>query len=261
MKDLAKIMTIAAPLALVLVCGFTIEPAQSPATDIIVTAAPVYDPLAALRGEDRFPNGAQLLVVHAGPDSKPEPLVTGFADTADANISFDAKSVLFAGKQNSGDPWQVWELTFADHSLRKIVADANDDIRPLYLPGDRLVYAHRTDKGYRLEAAQLDGSAVQPISFIPASAIPVSVLKDGRILFEAGFPLGSRSTPELYLVYSDGSGVESYRCDHGTARWGGTELASGDVVFTHGTTLARFTSPLATEERIVVPRGEYLGNG
>jgi hypothetical protein len=259
MKDLAKIMTIAAPLALVLVCGFTIEPAQSPATDIIVTAAPVYDPLAALRGEDRFPNGAQLLVVHAGPDSKPEPLVTGFADTADANISFDAKSVLFAGKQNSGDPWQVWELTFADHSLRKIVADANDDIRPLYLPGDRLVYAHRTDKGYRLEAAQLDGSAVQPISFIPASAIPVSVLKDGRILFEAGFPLGSRSTPELYLVYSDGSGVESYRCDHGTARWGGTELASGDVVFTHGTTLARFTSPLATEERIVVPRGEYAG--
>ena len=128
MKDFARKLMIAAPFVLVLVCGFTIEPAQSLATDIIVTAAPVYDPLAALQGKDRFPNGAQLLVVHAGQDSKPEPLVTGFADTADANISFDAKSVLFAGKQNSGDPWQIWELTFADHSLRKIVADANDAV-------------------------------------------------------------------------------------------------------------------------------------
>ena len=80
-----------------------------------------------------------------------------------------------------------------------------------------------------------------------ASAFPADVLADGRILFEAGFPLGSGSTPELYLVYADGSGVESYRCDHGGARWGGRQLASGDVVFTHGASLARFTSPLAHE--------------
>ena len=260
MRDRARVMVIAAPFALVLVCGFAPEPAQSPAADMIVTAAPVYEPLAALRGEERFPKGAQLLVIHAGkPDSKPEPLVTGFAATADADVSFDAKSVLFAGKQAASDPWQIWELTLADHSVRKIAADANDAIRPLYLPGSRLVYAHHSDKGYQLEAAQLDGSAVQALSFLPAAAIPAFVLKDGRILFESGFPLGSGSTPELFLVYSDGSGVESYRCDHGTARWGGTQLASGDVVFTHGGSLARFTSPLAAEARIVAPRAEYAG--
>jgi hypothetical protein len=53
--------------------------------------------------------------------------------------------------------------------------------------------------------------------------------------------------------------VESYRCDHGAARWGGRQLASGDVVFTHGSSLARFTSPLAHESRIVAPRAEYAG--
>jgi hypothetical protein len=63
----------------------------------------------------------------------------------------------------------------------------------------------------------------------------------------------------MYLVYSDGSGVESYRCDHGQARWGGKQLASGDVVFTHGATLARFTSPLAHEECVAAPRAEYAG--
>jgi hypothetical protein len=67
-------------------------------------------------------------------------------------------------------------------------------------------------------------------------------MADGRVLFEAGFPLGSGATPELYLVYADGSGVESYRCDHGNARWGGRHLANGDIVFTRGSSLARFTS-------------------
>jgi len=253
---LTKCSAIMAPLALMLVCGFTPEPVQNPDADYIVTSASTYDPLAALRTEERFPKGAQLLLVHAG---KTEPLVEGFAATADADVSFDAKTVLFAGKKTAGDPWQIWELTLAGHSLRRISTDASDEIRPLYLPGNRFVYAHRVNNIYRLETAQLDGTAVQPLSFLPASAIPAFVLKDGRILFESGFPLGAGSAPELFLVYSDGSGVESYRCDHGTARWGGTQLASGDVVFTHGAALARFTSPLATEQRIAAPRSEYAG--
>jgi hypothetical protein len=43
----------------------------------------------------------------------------------------------------------------------------------------------------------------------------------GAFSLKPAYPLGSGSTPELFLVYSDGSGVESYRCDHGKARWGG----------------------------------------
>jgi hypothetical protein len=53
--------------------------------------------------------------------------------------------------------------------------------------------------------------------------------------------------------------VESYRCDHGRARWGGAQLASGDVVFTRGASLARFTSQLAHEVPVAAPRAEYAG--
>ena len=69
--------------------------------------------------------------------------------------------------------------------------------------------------GFQLVAAGLDGKDELPLTYMPASAIPADVLADGRILFEAAYPLGSGNTPELFLVYSDGSGVESYRCDHG----------------------------------------------
>ena len=281
MRLVSRVLSIAAAVALLIpACGSEPNLARSPGlksdpainADIIVTAAPIYEPLAAIRGEERFPKGAQLLLVHAG---KAQPLLTGFAASADANVSFDGKRVLFAGKQAASDPWEIWELTLADGSLRKLIAGAGsekaDAIRPFYLPAGRLVYAQRTPQGYQLEAAGKDdsyafapidssaGSELLPLSYLPSSAIPSDVLADGRILFETGFPLGTGSSPELFLVYSDGSGVESYRCDHDKARWGGKQIANGDVVFTHGASLSRFTSPLAHEESIAAPHAEYAG--
>jgi hypothetical protein len=260
----------AVPVAMMLspVCGLTTVAELGTSPDFIVTAAPAYRPLAELRGQERFPEGAQLLLVHAG---KAEPLVTGFAASADANVSFDAQAVLFAGKRSAGDPWQIWEMTLKDRSVRKVIATATDAERPFYLPGGRMVWAQRTAAGFQLQSAEdghpmaytplnpTAGPGVLPLTYIGTSAFPADVLRDGRILFEAGFPLGQGSTPELYLVYADGSGIESVRCDHGRGRWGGTQLASGDVVFTHGTSLARFTSPLAHEEPIQAPRSTYAG--
>ncbi|MGA8089308.1 MAG: hypothetical protein WCA10_18695 [Terracidiphilus sp.] len=259
-------------MLLMATCGFAPSISQSIGSDAIVTGTPVYEPTAALRGGERFPMGAQLLLIREG---NAEPLVPEFAASADASVSFDGGAVLFAGKKRAGDKWQIWELTLSDRKVRQVVTSGDDAIRPLYLPGWRLVYAQRTAKGFELESARLMESAalteiegagakpVVPLTYMRASAVPADVLADGRILFEAGFPLGEGATPEMFLVYADGSGVESYRCDHPTnaagARWGGRQLSSGDVVFTHGGSMARFTSPLAHEERVVAPHGEFAG--
>ena len=256
-----------------LICGFASGLSQKLDADVIVTAAPAYEPLAALKGGERFPEGAQLLLIREG---KAEALVPEFAESADASVSFDGRSVLFAGKKTAGDKWQIWELTLADHNLRKVVASEDDAIRPFYLPGWRVVFAQKAAHGFELESARLvDSKAlaeiegpgarpVFPLTYMNANAIPADVLADGRILFESGFPLGEGATPELFLVYSDGSGVESYRCDHPAnaagARWGGKQLRSGDVVFTHSGSLARISSGLAHEERVAAPRGEYAGS-
>ena len=249
-------------------CGFVASPSPTAVTDFIVTSAPAYDPTAALRGGERFAKGAQLLLVREG---KAEPLVSGFAATADASVAFDAHAIVFAGKKADSDPWQIFELALADRSIRQLTHSVNDAIRPLVLPAGRIVYAQRAGAAFQMHTLRIDDAAAfnggeptttaadLPITFLSASAIPSDVLADGRILFESYFPLGSGTTPELYLVYSDGSGVESYRCDHGATRWGGRQLTSGDVVFTHGSSLARFTSPLAHEERIAAPTGTFAG--
>jgi Hydrazine synthase alpha subunit middle domain len=259
-------------MLLMATCGFAPSISQSIGFDVIVTATPAYEPLAAVRGRERFPRGAHLLLIH---DGNAEPLVPEFASSADASLSFDGGSVLFAGKKTAVDPWQIWELALADRKVRQVVSSTTDAIRPLYLPGWRLVYALRTPQGFQLQSARMmESKALEeiepagthasfPLTYLGSSAVPTDVLADGRILFEAGFPLGDSATPEMFLVYSDGSGVESYRCDHpatsASARWGGKQLKSGDVVFTHGASLARFTSAVAHEERVNLPTGDYAG--
>ena len=133
--------------------------------------------------------------------------------------------------------------------MRKVTATATDAIRPLYLPtpmpGGRLVYAQRTAQGFELEnaraavlsatdAANDPQAALVQVTYLAGSACPRMCWRMGEFCLKRAFRWARASTPELFLVYSDGSGVESYRCDHGRARWGGKQLASGDVVFTHG---------------------------
>jgi len=222
----------------------------------LYTATKHYDPLAWMRGADRFTSGATIFVRDA---QGKHPLVPNFAMSADSAISFDGQRALFSGKRKPEDPLQIWEVALAGGEPRRITAGNEDCVRPFYLPEDRVVYARRTAGRFEIEAVSLAGGKPLPLTYGPANYLPSDILRDGRILFEAAYPLGADAVPEIYTVYSDGSGVESYRCDHGTPRHSGRQVRSGDIVLasTHG--LARFTSSKAREVGISVPAGEYAG--
>lgn len=226
-----------------------------PEAALVYTSAPTYATLAWLTGEERFPAGARIFV---GDGKSVKQLVPQLASSADPEISFDGTTVLFAGKMTARDPWQIWEVGIDGSGLRLMFAAGEDVISPHYLPDGFIVYARRVGSEFHLEKRTIADGASKSLSFAPGSAVPTDVLRDGRILFEAAYPLGGK-TPEIYTVYSDGSGVESYRCDHGPARFGGRQLSSGDIVFTTSSGLARFTSPLAHQVAVAVPKGRYAG--
>jgi hypothetical protein len=87
----------------------------------------------------------------------------------------------------------------------------------------------------------------------------IMVLRDGRILFEAAHPGGRGPARDIFTVYPDGTGVETYRCDHGHDRNAAREVSSGDIIFETGGRLARFTSARATEMDLPRPKGEFAG--
>jgi hypothetical protein len=215
------------------------------------------DALAWLHGADRFPNGANLFVLDPGNSRR---LVPDFFASADASVSFDGMRILFSGKQRPSDPWQIWEVPVAGGEPTRLTSCQEDCVVPLYLPEDRIVYADRVHERFQLEAMPLKGSEALTLTRIPANALPSDVLRDGRILFQAAYPLGGNGQPELYTVYSDGSGIESYRCDHGVGRHSGRHVSSGDVVFSTIGKLARFTSALAHQVGLVSPEGDDAGD-
>lgn len=225
--------------------------------ELLYTAAQSYDPLAWIRGQERFPSGAALFLKDA---RGVRPLLPDFAASADAVVSFDGQRVLFSGKAHPPDPWQIWELSLRGGAPRPITSGREDCIRPFYLPDDRVVYARRKNGHFALEALDLAGGKPLALTYVPASVIATDVLHDGRILFSAGYPLGMSETPEVYTVYPDGSGVESYRCDHGSARHSAKESNSGDLMFVSAKGLARFSSSRAQEIPLTAPAGEYSGD-
>ncbi|MBI4874375.1 MAG: ASPIC/UnbV domain-containing protein, partial [Acidobacteria bacterium] len=207
---------------------------------VLSVLSPVYG-----RGVERFPGGAAL-------SSAPP----GFFASADPEVSFDAERLLFAGKRRKDDPWQIWEMPLAGGAPRQITRGPEDCIRPLYLPGDELVYARKHGGAFQIEAAHFSGGEPTRLTWAPGSFLPSQILRDGRILFEGPHP---ESGTDLFTMFSDGSGVEALRCDHGPSRREGRQLASGDIVFVAGHGLARITPALAKAVEMRSPQGEIAG--
>jgi Hydrazine synthase alpha subunit middle domain len=238
--------------------GVAAQPSSDPSLPaVLYTTTPAYVVDAWMTGGERFPAGAQVMVQER---ETSRALVTGFTATADAAVSFDGAKVLFAGKRETKDPWQVWEVAVNGGDPRRITTCASDCVRPFYLPGNRLVYAQELAGRFVLAASALEGGTALQLTYAPGNAMPTDVLRDGRILFEAAYPMGDGTSPEIYTVYPDGSGVESYRCDHGAKRQAGKQTASGDIVFASGDGLGRFTSALAHQVDMKAPQGEFAGD-
>ena len=219
-------------------------------TAFLYTETARYDNTCA----DRFPAGAAIEVVENG---RQRPLAPGFAASADAAVSFDGLRVLFSGKQKAADPWQIWEVALAGGAPRRLTWFAEDAITPFYVSADRIVCARRTRAGFQVEIVPMAGKYTERLTFAPGDHLVTGVLRDGRILFEAAH--AASTGRDIYTVYADGSGVETWRCDHGRDRHAAAETASGDLVFETEGRLARFTSARAAQIEMPAVRGEFAG--
>ena len=214
----------------------------------LVTVAPQYDPAAELRGLNRFPKGAAVILISGTGRQRIAP---AFYASADPAVSFDGSRILFAGKTAVTGPWQIWEVSAAGGTPRQVSHCLTDCTHPLYIPDGRIAYTRDSPTGSDVEIADANGGAPQRLTFAPGRHVTEDVLRDGRILFQ--------SEGEIYTVYPDGTGVESLRCDHGPRRTDARQISSGDVIFSIGRRLARFTPALASQVNVAQPDGESAG--
>ena len=95
--------------------------AQSPSSEVtaplVYTSATTYERAAWLSGGERFPAGAQIMIQDA---KALRQLMPGFAASADPIVSFDGTKILFSGKRDAKDTWQVWEVAIGGGEAKRI---------------------------------------------------------------------------------------------------------------------------------------------
>jgi len=108
-----------------------------------------------------------------------------------------------------------------------------------YLPGNEIVFTvadQKKNESY-LAVSNLDGSGLRPITFGPGDWRLETVLRDGRIVTSASWPLRTSASATknrlLYTLRPDGTGLDALRCEHGdmAVRGDVVELENGSIVF------------------------------
>lgn len=217
----------------------TIRPSARERIDLIVVETTTFVPGAL---PTRFPQGSRLVRVEAkATPAQSINLTADFFAAADPEPSFDAKKILFSAQSAKGEKWQVWEMNADGSAKRQITHCLQDCLRAAYLPGDEVALTVATQEDERiatnLAVVRTDGSNLHSITFGRADFQLETVLRDGRVLASAAWPLSAEPKNALsrilYTLRPDGAALDSLRCDHGSPaiRGEATELDDGTIVY------------------------------
>ncbi len=164
------------------------------------TAAEVAGPRAAGMLSADYGAGARL--VRILPGNVVEPLVEGFESACDPCVSFDATRLLFAGKGQQADNWNIFELNLADRKVSQITRDLGDCRHPIYLssfytitenqPWDQVAFVSSHEGGRNefgkepatsLYTCKPDGSYLNRITYNLSSDFDPAIMADGRLVY------------------------------------------------------------------------------
>jgi Tol biopolymer transport system component len=240
--------------------------ARSTAAPLVVAQVPAgtlpSDGGGSLRALSLGEGGRLVLV---SPSGKARVLTRGFASATDPEVSFDGRSVLFAGRKAQGDPWCVWEMPLAGVGApRKITCGAAGARQPVYQstiytitpksvepwvqvafvgenPGERNEAGSAANTS--LWSCKTDGSALRRLTYNLSNDVDPVILPDGRMVYAAWLRTSAKGGPEgrvpLVGVNLDGTDYQVYAGDQGLrVKQSPTPTAKGLVVFVEADRIA-----------------------
>jgi len=215
--------------------------ARMPLVPMVVAQVPVAGGIpAALAGGTLpagFGEGGRLVLVP--PSGKPRVLTASFHSAADPEVSFDGKSILFAGKRDASDPWCVFEMKADGSGARPITCGKAGARQPVYQSTVYTITATNVepwvqvafvgeDPGERNEAGvapntslwscKTDGTALRRLTFNLSNDRDPAILPDGRMVYAGWLRSPGREPADrvaLLGVNEDGTDYQTYAGDQG----------------------------------------------
>jgi hypothetical protein len=140
-------------------------------------------------------------------------------DISSYDLSFDAKSIVFAGKLAANQSYGLFILQLADGSVTQLATDPQRDyVSPIFLPGDRVMFTsnaiveagakqHRDEyeRGttIQLGVVKLDGTGMELGPRNLSHRTAPSLASDGRVIFTQWDHLGPENSGHLMFVNQD----------------------------------------------------------
>jgi hypothetical protein len=196
-------------------------------------AAPESPGDALVSGE-----GGRIVVVP--PTGAARVLTANFHSAAEPDVSFDGERIVFAGRQEPGEPWCIWEVAVDGSGLRRITCGPGGARHPIYLPmmytltptstepWEQIAFVgtlpgETDESGERPRTAlftcRLDGTRERQITFNLSRDFDPLVLPDGRMVFASqqrrSLDRGSEGRVALFGVNIDGTDLMIFAGDEG----------------------------------------------
>jgi hypothetical protein len=207
----------------------------------VATAAEQAGPRSGGMVRADYGEGARLVLVRDGKLSKV--LTPGFASAADPDVSFDGRTILFAGQKKTGDRWAIYEMNADGTGLRRVVAMTDDLRQPVYLPTVHVIISDPTrgtaprpqigfvrhfdgvlnevgvGRASAVYSVQADGSAPWRLTHNLSTDRDPTVLDDGRIVYSswrrATLEQGPSGRVVLLGINPDGTDPAVFAADEG----------------------------------------------
>jgi len=198
--------------------------------------------------------GARLVLVP--PNGKPRVLTASFHSAADPEVSFDGKSILFAGKKAASAPWCVFEMKADGTAARQITCGEAGARQPVYQstiytitptnvePWVQVAFVgenpgERNEAGVEpntsLWSCKTDGTALRRLTYNLSNDRDPAILPDGRMVYAGWLRSPGREPADrvaLLGVNEDGTDYQTYAGDQGLrAKRMPAPTAKGLVVF------------------------------
>lgn len=152
----------------------------------------------------------------------------------DPEVHFDGRRVVFSMRRNAADSYHLYEINADGSGLHQLTfAPDVDDLDPLYLPDDSIVFSSTREPKYcmcnrhvmaNLHRMDADGANIHQIGKSTLFEGHATLLEDGRLLYDRWEYVDRNfgDAQALWTVNPDGTGHTLY--------WGNNTAAPGAVI-------------------------------
>ncbi len=166
--------------------------------------------------DKKYIPGSKIVAINIdNKDSVPVLLTEEFHAARSPEVSYDGKDIVFSGKKNEEDNWQIYIKDLQTLQVRQVTSCPVNCTDPAWLPDGRIVFSRlnheeKTGELHVIYSINPDGSGKKRLTFHPNSAISSTITDDGRIVMVSSQVYPEQKKAQLLTMRRDGTKGELF---------------------------------------------------